>query len=178
MNEENPYSAPTTVDPLPPQVSSSIELASLGDRFLGALVDGLVNIAIAIPIWAALFMIGTVKSLQGMGQIGPLLTVVIGLVGFGLFILVQGKFLKATGQTIGKKVVKTRIVTMEGKKPEFMDLVVKRYAFMNLIGLIPVVGGIASLIDVLMVFKSDRRCLHDVVAGTQVVKVQPGEVIG
>lgn len=177
MNEENPYSAPATVDPIPPQASNSIELASLGDRFLGALVDGLVNIAIAIPIWAALFMIGTVKSLQEMGEIGLVMTVVISLVSFGLFILVQGRFLKATGQTIGKKVVKTRIVTMEGKKPEFMDLVIKRYAFMNLIALVPFVGGILSLIDALMVFKSDRRCLHDNVAGTQVVKVQPGEVI-
>jgi len=28
------------------------------------------------------------------------------------------------------------------------------------------------LIDVLMIFKRDRRCLHDLVAGTQVLSVR------
>lgn len=177
MTEDNPYSAPVTVDPVSPQPAQSIELATLGDRFLGALIDGLINLGLSIPVWAALFMFGFVRSLEQMGRVGFGMTLLMGLAGFGLFILVQGKSLKATGQTIGKKVAKTRIVTMAGAKPEFQDLVVKRYAFMNLIGLIPFVGGLVSLVSILMIFKSDRRCLHDQLAGTQVIKVRPGEVI-
>lgn len=113
-----------------------------------------------------------------MGQGGNFLaTAVITILCFVIFIAIQWTFLNATGQTIGKKVLKTRIVTMDGKKPVIGDLIFKRYMFMNLIGIIPWVGSVVAVVDALMVFKADRRCLHDLIAGTQVVRVVPGEVI-
>lgn len=176
MNEQNPYAAPNT-DPVPTLPASAQSLAGPGDRFLGAFMDGLVGLLIAIPIWGALFFFGVIHSLQEMGTIGFGYTVLITLVHFPLFMAVQWKSLKATGQTIGKKMAKTRIVTMDGKKPEVKDLVLKRYGFVTLINIIPVAGGILSLVDALLVFKSDRRTLHDMVAGTQVVKFLPGDSI-
>jgi uncharacterized RDD family membrane protein YckC len=90
---------------------------------------------------------------------------------------IQYHFLKSTGQTIGKKVAGTRIVTMDGRKPPINDLMFKRYAFVSVLGLIPIAGIFLPLVDALMVFRADHRCLHDLVAGTHVVTVVPGEII-
>ena len=35
---------------------------------------------------------------------------------------------------------------------------------------IPVAGGIFALADLLFIFREDRRCLHDHIAGTRVVR--------
>ena len=140
-------------------------------------MDGLIGLGIAVPIWIALFLLGVFHSAEEMGKIGFGYTVLISLVHFPLYMAIQWKSLKATGQTLGKKMAKTRIVTMNGKKPEVTDLAFKRYAFVAMINLIPVIGGVLSLVDVVLVFKADRRCLHDMVAGTKVVKFQPGQTI-
>ncbi|NJR43758.1 MAG: RDD family protein [Akkermansiaceae bacterium] len=133
--------------------------------------NGIISLIAAIPIWGGLFLIGVVKSVKGMGSIGYGSTVVITVLSYALFIAIQWTSLIQTGQTIGKKVVKTRIVTMDGRKPSIQDLLVKKYGFMNAVGLIPVVGALISLLQVCLIFKRDRRCLHDTIAGTQVMKV-------
>lgn len=169
MSTENPYSPPTA-DPVPLQsADDGIQLAKLGDRFLGSLLDGLIGIGIAIPIWGGLFWLGVFQSVEGMGRIGLGYTTLVGVVHYILFMAIQWRSLAATGQSIGKKVANTRIATMDGSKPPVMDLVLKRYGFVTLISLIPFIGVILTWIDILMIFKKDRRCLHDLVAGTQVL---------
>ena len=173
MNELNPYAAPETDPTLAPTIGELSGLATPSERFTGAFIDGLIG----IPIWGLLYFLGATelmnyKHLPGIGY-----SILFGIVYFSFLMAIQWKFLKATGQTIGKKVAKTRIVTMDGKKPEITDIVFKRYAFVSLLGIIPVVGAYLNLIDVLLVLRSDRRCLHDMIAGTQVVKFVPGQQI-
>lgn len=173
MSEQNPYETPAT-DPVPVQsMENGMQLAKLGDRFVGAFIDGLVGLAVGIPLWGALFALGVIHSFAEMGNIGLTYSLLLGVVHYIINMAVQWKFLAATGQTIGKKVAKTRIATMDGKKPDVQDIVFKRYGFVSLIGLIPVVGPYLIWIDILAIFKKDRRCLHDLVAGTQVVVVNP-----
>jgi len=38
----------------------------------------------------------------------------------------------------------------------------------GLLGLIPLYG----LVDILFIFRSDRRCIHDMIAGTQIVEAE------
>ena len=172
---ENPYSAPATDPTAPEPLTGSLVLATPGDRFLGALIDGLINAAVLVPLG---LMMGFYSVHTGDPASNSLARPVIaGLIGFGMFVAIHWVFLNATGQTIGKKVAKTRIVTLDGKKPGMGDLVGKRYAFMNLIGIIPIAGSILALVNVLFVFRKDRRCLHDLIGGTQVVKTFPGEII-
>lgn len=176
MSEENPYSAPVT-DPIPAQsISGPLQLATPSARLGGAIIDGLINAAVIVPL---VFLFGFGGADDSGSPTGPSFadTAILTVMGFVAFAAIQWKFLSATGQTIGKKVAKTRIVTMQGTKPIIGDLLGKRYAFMNLIGAVPVVGGILALVNVLFVFRKDRRCLHDLIAGTQVVIVRPGEII-
>ena len=172
MNQENPYAAPTS-DPIAPQTEQpGSKLAPLGDRFLGAIIDGLIGAAVGIPIWAGLYFLGTYSSFSEIGTISLWITLLVGILHFVLYMAVQWMPLQATGQTIGKKVAKTRIATMNGDKPTMTDLVFKRYAFSNLISMIPFAGGIIVWVDILMIFKTDRRCLHDLIAGTQVLSIR------
>ena len=136
-------------------------------------MDGLINLLLILPIWGLLFLTGTVKSFAEISRLGLPYTLGIAAIVFGLFVLVQFRFLKATGQTLGKKLAKTRIVTMAGEKPELSKLLINRYGFMNLVGLIPLVGSWIALVDILFIFRKDRRCIHDLIAGTRVVNVIP-----
>ena len=171
MSTENPYSTPVA-DPtlaVDPSAYAGTQLATLSQRFLGAFVDGLISIVAAIPVIVVLFMVGAMKGGQGMGA-G--VSIVAGLIVFAICMAIQYTPLKQSGQTWGKKAAKTRIVTMQGTQPSIGDLIGKRYTFFQLIGLIPFIGTIASLVNILMIFKKDRRCLHDLIAGTQVIQVQ------
>jgi len=90
-------------------------------------------------------------------------------VSFILFVLIQGYPLLRTGQTWGKKLVGIRIVDLDGDVPALAPLLVKRYLVGTLLGQVPVLGALYGLTDALFVFRQDRRCIHDLIAGTQVV---------
>ncbi len=172
---DNPYTSPSTEPtPVAPSLPQNSPLASLGDRFLGALIDGVIGAVIGGILMFGLVMTGLI---QNMGTIGWLPMTGLVVVNFVVMMAIQFKFLKETGQTIGKKVVKTRIVTMDFKKPDIQKLIINRYGFVAALQLLPLVGKFLPLVDALMVFKDDRRCLHDMIAGTQVVKCSPGELI-
>jgi uncharacterized RDD family membrane protein YckC len=54
--------------------------------------------------------------------------------------------------------------------PGFVKASLLRSFVNGLIGSIPVVGAAYSLVDICFIFRDDRRCLHDLLAGTKVVK--------
>jgi uncharacterized RDD family membrane protein YckC len=172
MSDEspNPYSPPVS-DPLPPSLDPALSLlASPMTRLGSALVDGIINAAIFYGIRFILFALGMVSSVvpstndRWAAEIG---TTALGLV---IFYAVQWHLLSSSGQTIGKKLSRIKIVTMQGEKPNMTDLALKRYGVIYLLNIIPIAGPIIGLVDTLCIFRKDRRCLHDLLAGTQVVK--------
>jgi len=71
------------------------------------------------------------------------------------------------GQTIGKKIVNIRIVSVEtGQNAGIVRSWVLRTWVNSLLWMIP----IYALMDILFIFRQDRRCIHDLIAGTRVVK--------
>ena len=75
-----------------------------------------------------------------------------------------------TGQTWGKKLLSLKIVDLQGNKPSLADLLLKRYLPTHAIANLPCLGLIYVLVDSLMIFRADQRCVHDLIAGTRVVK--------
>lgn len=59
---------------------------------------------------------------------------------------------------------------MAGKMSTPMDLLLKRYLLAYAVMRLPVVGWIAFLAYALCIFRRDRRCLHDLIAGIRVVR--------
>jgi len=89
-------------------------------------------------------------------------------VGFGLF---QAVKLHNFGWTVGKKIMGIRIVSVTtGKNGGFAQNVILRYLFPAV--LIPFSSLLALFIDGLFIVRKDRRCLHDLVAGTEVIKIK------
>jgi uncharacterized RDD family membrane protein YckC len=167
MSEFNPYQAPNSdvaaVD------DGALVLASRGQRLAAAMVDGLISLALVVPV---MFVMGIFDYTQ-RGEEPPFMLTLGGSVfGFLVFIALHFVLLKKYGQTIGKWLLKIRIADMEGGKPEVQTILLKRYLPLSIVGLIPVAGQFLPLADVLLIFRKDRRCAHDLIAGTQVLQVR------
>ena len=95
--------------------------------------------------------------------------VVLFLMGLLVFAILNGYLLAKRGQTIGKVVVKTRIVDLNGNIPKLDDLLVRRYLVIGLISCIPIIGAPVALLNAVCILGKRRRCLHDYIAGTLVI---------
>ena len=89
----------------------------------------------------------------------------IAVLGFNLY------YLHRDGQTLGKKVVGIRILRSDTSTCELWRVSVQRFLPISLLGAIPLLGPLISLVDALMIFGEERRCLHDLIADTIVVDV-------
>ena len=88
------------------------------------------------------------------------------------YLIVNGYLLSTKGQTVGKLVAGTRIVNAETNElVPLWPLFFKRWISIQLLAAIPVIGNFVALVDVLMIFRKNRKCLHDDLAGTKVIKV-------
>jgi uncharacterized RDD family membrane protein YckC len=97
-------------------------------------------------------------------------TAILGLLGFGSFLLINGYLLATRGQTVGKVVAGTRIVSVsDGKIIPLWKIVFLRLLPIWVINYVPIIGSFFGLADSLFVFRKDRRCIHDWIAGTKVV---------
>jgi uncharacterized RDD family membrane protein YckC len=169
--ENNPYAAPAAVvDDVAAWDAFDLEnrKATRGKRFGAAVVDGLVNLIWALPIiWGATMALDV---RHGLKPASPMVGVI--LLGLALLIgifVVNCMMIHRTGQTIGKRALDIAIVRTDGSR-----IGVTRYIFLRvmpivLIGMIPFVGKLINLVDPLLIFSKERRCLHDLIADTIVV---------
>lgn len=89
------------------------------------------------------------------------------------FVITNGYLLHRRGQTLGKCFLKIKIVNSEGATPALWKLLLRHVPL--LLTKIPV-GYIVALLDGLLIFRKDRRCIHDRLAGTTVIAKQlPGD---
>ena len=161
---------------LPPQAAHvpfeqvDDQLAGRWERLGASFLDGFLMMLIMLPaMWFGGFFSAVLQAARD-GERSPMsLTLGWMAVSFILFVLIQGYPLLRTGQTWGKKLVGIRIVDLDGDVPALAPLLVKRYLVGTLLGQVPVLGALYGLTDALFVFRQDRRCIHDLIAGTQVV---------
>ncbi len=91
-----------------------------------------------------------------------------------LFILVGINWIfLANGQTIGKRVLKLRIDRVEGGPCDRIRIITRRMVIMQILYLVPIVNFIFMIVDCLMIFRDNKRTLHDEIAGTKVVDLRP-----
>ncbi|WP_064747813.1 RDD family protein [Lysobacter antibioticus] len=167
MDPQNPYQSPQSS--LTEPAYGEEELAGRGIRLVAAIIDGVIMLVLLLPL---MFVGGYFEQAMTAAQNGQQtfgLQFLWGLIGVILFFVIQAYPLNQSGQTWGKKVMKIKIVDMDGLQPSLVELLGKRYLFSQGVGLIPCLGAIVQLVDVLMIFRDDRRCLHDQIAGTKVV---------
>ena len=162
MADENLY-APPEADVA---VSDTNELAGRWLRLGGAIIDGII---LMLVVWPVAFLTGFFARSMA-GEQGVMDIVLIALLGVGTFLLLNGYLLAKSGQTIGKRLLNTQIVSKEdGSILPLGKVLGLRYLPVWVISQIPLVGPIFSLVDSLFVFRNDKRCIHDLIAGTVVI---------
>jgi uncharacterized RDD family membrane protein YckC len=90
---------------------------------------------------------------------------------FSFWLIGNGYFLATNSQTIGKRLLGIRIENVSGGRAPLRKIVLLRTLPFSCVANIPYFGGVLILADSLLIFRKDRRCLHDHIAGTRVVKV-------
>lgn len=144
-------------------------LASRGKRLGGALLDSLIMMLIIFPVmfFAGVFKQTTQGEPMSIGQ-----DIFFTLFGLAVFLGVNGVLLAKHGQTVGKKMVGTKIVDHEtGQLISVWKVFGLRLLPMNLMAQVPFAGGFVSMADCFFIFRNDKRCLHDLIAGTKVVDI-------
>jgi uncharacterized RDD family membrane protein YckC len=141
-------------------------LAGRGRRLAAVLIDGGIAMAIMMLLAAFTPFNPLAAASRGLGS-GLGLSA---LVNFTAFLLVHGWLLVNRGQTVGKAAMGVRIVRVDGSRASAWELFGKRYGLTWILGLIPVAGRFYALADCLFIFRASRRCLHDLLAGTIVVR--------
>ncbi|MFA5264629.1 MAG: RDD family protein, partial [Opitutaceae bacterium] len=164
-------------------------LAARGVRLAAMLIDGFLSIVFAMPgmILMALHLISQGGPIPKPEEIDPTqLGIGFSILLAGMFVLVaiQTWMLTMRGQTIGKRMMKIQILrSSDDSSPGFVRVVLLRAWVPALIinyvpALISANPAIAPLLlillylaDVCFIFRTDRRCLHDHLAGTKVVEL-------
>ena len=162
------------------------ELASPWIRLVAWLIDVMIYFVVtmvAVMIGIALAGVGLADLADfDIGFLLGAFAIVIGLtvLAFLIIFIVQMVLLATRGQTIGKIIMKIRIVDAQtGEHPGWARLILLRTVVNGLISgvlnAIPVVGqglgGLYFIIDSLFIFRADHRTIHDMIAGTRVDKV-------
>ena len=167
---ENPYSPPSSNLDIQALENIPEALASLRSRFLAALIDGIIMLVIVVP---AMYFLG-IYGYAEKGEEAPFVTLILAsAAGFLAYALVNGHLLAKYGQTVGKRFLKIKIVSVDGTSAKLSKILLLRVLPIQLMGLIPVIGNWVAFGDALFVFREDRRCVHDLIAGTKVVNAAP-----
>ncbi|QPM81403.1 RDD family protein [Myxococcus xanthus DZ2] len=134
------------------------ELATRRARLAASLVDG---VALLLPS----LLLGVLRCLALPDEAA--MTAPAVYVPALLVLLVQASLIRGAGASLGKRLLGIRVVRRDGRPAEVWRIALLRNALpIALCGYC----GWFSLVDALFIVGEDRRCLHDWLAGTRVVK--------
>jgi len=135
--------------------------ASVGERMLAYGADLLIKIAYIVVAYILFFQILNVKDLSAQNNI--LYTAIMCLLSLPVlfYTLVSETFME--GQTLGKKLVKIKVVKIDGYQAGFFDFLI-RWMFC----LVDINMGFAPGLVTMMITKHTQR-LGDIAAGTSVI---------
>lgn len=163
MNENN-YTPPQPE--FISNTNSGVTLASRWKRLCASLIDALIQFAILLPV---MFFTGGFSAITRGVKPSLGYNLLMGVLGIIVFFVIHGKSLAQSGQTVGKKALNIKIVDMNGNLPTFKEHLVKRYAAYFIPSQIPTVGQFINIINILFIFGKEKRCIHDLIAGTKVI---------
>jgi uncharacterized RDD family membrane protein YckC len=162
---QNPYAAPSAPLPsIPPPLPATNrpQLAGRGERLLARIIDQLLYAACFLPFLALVLLRGGAPN-GGFVSLAVLvvLAALLGLFVYNLILLGE------SGQTVGKRWLRIRIVRTDGSDADLGRVFGLRMCVPWVIGFF--LGPFFVLPDVLFIFGEERRCLHDMMADTIVV---------
>ena len=173
MNAESPADRPNLYAPPQAEVSDvetfeEHEPAERGVRLGAAILDTLILfLAVGLPLLIAVGFSFT-RLIDPSLYLGPLVlfAVVPALALIGITIY----FVHRNGQTIAKRMLGIKVVRTDGSPASLARIFWLRNVVNALPGMVPFIGNFYSLVDSLFIFGEKRKCVHDHIADTIVVK--------
>lgn len=150
--------------------------ASLGARLLAKVIDIVVLVVALAP---GVIMAGVVGDAENpvLANVGGALF----LLGMGGQAVAQWVLITRRGQSIGKVVTRIHIRRQDGRSVDFVAGVILRewivalaVAAVNLVTC-GFLGWVVSVVDAVSIFGDERHCMHDMVAGTDVLEGHAAE---
>lgn len=167
MEDQNQEPENNSVEPVAQTAPVRYPLAPRGHRLAAALLDDLIALLVVLPLMGYYDVLGVMERTNAV-PIGIIVN--MNIIAFAAFICIHGYWLYNFGQTLGKKAMGIAISTMDYQVPAFNKIIALRYLPFRAAGVIPGLN-VLPIIDVLFIFRKDRRCLHDLLAGTQVIDI-------
>ena len=168
MSEFNPYEAPQA-ELVDPASEVGFELADRGARLGATLLDGLLLWGTA-GILAAIGIPMTIAKQEAGNWVPMVLVIGLILVAVLVIMAIHLVLLHRYGQTIGKRALGIRIARPDGSPASLGRIVGLRIIVAKIPAMLCYLGTIYSLTDACFIFREDRRCLHDLIADTIVVR--------
>ncbi len=162
--ENNVYSTPKA--DLVEASATESELASRWSRLGAAFLDTIIISCFSVPL---MYFTGGFDSIMEGQQPSFAYSIMLFVAGLVVFLILNGYLLVTAGQTIGKRLIGIKIVTLEGELPNAVRNLLPRYATYMLPGQVPIVGGLFSLVNILFIFGKQKRCIHDYAGNTKVI---------
>ena len=172
MNDPiNPY-APPQSNIIPSSNPDDVQKLASPWRRLGAnMLDGLILMLLFLPIMWLGGYFTRIMELSAKGSSWSPEQLLWSAVGFGIMLALNWNHL-GRGQTIGKGIMEMRIVRKNGAPAERSHIILKRLLPVQLISLVPVLGGLFALADALCIFRSQHNTIHDDIAETKVIDLR------
>lgn len=169
----------------PPPLEGATDSQPLAERWrrlLGAFVDGFLETLCWMP--AGIAMMKGMRELAASGEVSdpsqlmpqfmPLMmqSMVHSLPYLAVLVIIQATLLSLRSQSVGNILVRTQIVRVtDGAPGGFLRAFLLRGALARVLRQVPFFGGLFWLVDTCFIFREDKRCLHDLIAGTKVVNI-------
>lgn len=152
--------------PPPPLTDFSTEsdrLASIGQRAIAQLLDGLI---IGIPLFILTYSFGgDITDTEDSNLLW------LTLLWLGVSLFYNTAMVATTGATLGKRIMKLRVVNRTDGSPVNWTYAAVRALVPTLAGVVPVIGFALNIaVYVRAFFHPFRQGLHDAAAGTIVVR--------
>lgn len=173
-------------------MNESGSLASRGSRLLAATYDDLILLGASLPmVFQSVSRVAGLaaaeidkgadlggRELQSVLDTGTIVQAMlwgpgtlITLVAFLTWCVITAWLVANNGQSIGKRLVGIKIVRTDGSRASLARIFLLRNVVSGLPNLLPYLGLLYQLIiDPIFIFQDSRRCLHDMIADTIVVR--------
>jgi uncharacterized RDD family membrane protein YckC len=182
VSTPNNYAPPQSVVADISSIDVPFEKATRLSRFLAFIIDGVVFSIPLLPFYIAGFgaLMHARTNPQAFmatwlaGMLSAGISLYIGSLFYMALIVVTIVLVYRNAQTIGKKLVGIKVARTDGSRASLARIFWLRNVVNSIVGMmlliVPLVGGFYSLVDSLMIFGEQRRCCHDYIADTIVIR--------
>jgi uncharacterized RDD family membrane protein YckC len=173
---DNNYAPPRSRVEDPAAAPIEFELATRGSRLGAKILDGLImGGPFLVILVLGLARVGMTRGQtvfgiwsQVLAHAGPGLYIggAIELALFGVTVALVYR----NAQTLGKKLCGIKIARLDGSRATLARIFFLRYLPGAILNLVPVIKYCYGLANPLFIFGEARRCIHDYIAGTIVIR--------